>query len=95
MADKAVMDLPEGLRSLLDIVAKAYPGVSLSIPKEWADVLIRRFELAPVQRRGDMTGEKSCVFKWKDQDIRLALKFPHRWCLYHGDWESDSRWTGD
>ena len=44
---------------------------------------------------GDIIGESSAMFLWKNSQIRLKKEFPNRHVLYNGQWEPDPHWTGD
>lgn len=84
-----------GLECCLDLAAKAHPGIGFSIPKEWVDDLVKQKGLTLECRRGDMTGEKSALFDYNGETLRVKLSFPNRWQVFHGDWEPDPHWTGD
>lgn len=84
-----------GLDCCLDIAARGFEGIGLSIPESWANQLVEQFGLSLECRNGDMSGEKSALFQYNGQTLRLKLSFPHRWQVFRGDWKPDPRWTGD
>ncbi len=84
-----------GLECCLDTAARSQAGIGWTIPKEWVDQLVVKYDLHPEQRNGDMSGEFSALFQHNGETLRLKLSFPGRWQVFHGDWKPDPRWTGD
>jgi len=84
-----------GLEHILRIASSSCPALGWTLPTTFALELIDRFDLEPKQRRGDMTGERSALFDFEGETLRLKLCFPSRWKIFRGDWKPDPRWTGD
>lgn len=85
----------DGLTSALSITSKSIRGLAWPIPKEWADKLIKDNNLKLIQMHYNITGEKSALFSYKGETIRLERTWGGRYNLYHGDWEPNPHWTGD
>jgi len=81
---------------VLNIIKKACKGIPLTISKEWAKLIIKDFKITLEERgsAGDLWGEKSALFEYEGEIIRLK-KEGSFYRLFHGDWESDPHWTGD
>lgn len=84
-----------GLELALDMAARWYPGVPLSIPKDWAEQLIKHKKLELKDGPGDITGEAHVTFEHKGQVIRLKRTWTKSYLLFHGEWKPDPHWTGD
>ena len=81
---------------VLDIAKEGFRGgPGWAINPAWAQEIINRFNLDLAQGPGDMTGERSAIFLWKGEELRLKKEFPSRWQVYKGAWKPDPRWTGD
>jgi len=87
--------MQEGLKLALQVTSKSARGVPWSIPREWAEELIREQNLNLQCRNGDISGEASALFQFNGQTLRLRRHWTGRYELYHGDWKSDPHWTGD
>jgi len=79
----------------LNLVKKAPKGIPFSISHDWAEQLQTDFNLTLKQRNSDMTGEKSALFEYDGEMIRIEKDWMGHYNLYRGEWESDPHWTGD
>jgi hypothetical protein len=82
-------------QTVLKIAAQGNEGVGWTISEEWARAMIATLGLSLAQGPGDMSGEKSALFKYKGTVLRLKRAFPSHWKVYKGPWKPDPRWTGD
>jgi|GEM_PF-5639538 len=89
------MQVGSGLESALNLAAKSILGLPWHIPEEWANKLIEQHSLELQCGPGDMTGEAHALFQHNEETIRLKRTWMRRYELYHGEWQSDPRWTGD
>ena len=80
---------------VLDVVSSSQKNLGWTINKSVANDITKKFNLKFEQGRGDIVGESSAMFLWKNSQIRLKKEFPNRHVLYNGQWEPDPHWTGD
>ena len=79
----------------LDLAARSAPGVGWTVPPDWAESIVKNYNLKLDQDRGDMTGEVSALFDYKGKTLRLKKVFPNSWKIYLGAWKPDPHWTED
>lgn len=82
---------------VLDVASGGLEGIGWAVPNEWAEDLIDDFKLELKSRglHGDITGEKSALFTYKGETLRLKQDWMRRFKLFKGDWKPDPHWTGD
>ena len=85
----------DGLTSALNIASSSPKGLAWPISEEWAKRLILNNHLELTQRHYNITGEKSALFLYNGETIRLEKTWRGMYNLYHGDWEPNPHWTGD
>jgi hypothetical protein len=80
---------------VLDVVSNSQKNLGWNINKSVAKDITRKFNLKFNQGKGDVMGESSAIFPWKDTQIRLKKEFPGGYVLYNGQWEQGSNLTSD
>jgi hypothetical protein len=79
----------------LNIIKTFAEWIGLSIPKNWAKMIINDFHLNLTQRNYNISGEKSAIFEFESEIIRIEHEWTGGYKLYHNDWKPNPHWTGD
>ena len=79
----------------LNLVIKSKKGTPIVISKLMSDELIKDYGLTLKQNLGDVTGDVSCEFKYKNKTLRIKRDWKGDHKLYNGAWRSDDHFTSD